>query len=180
MAMSSAWHSKACWQRGSAATMAVSASTSPATHNNSRIVLQGNMLWCAGHCLRAMLSAWHSRASWQRGSAATTSPATCKNSKLSWYQLMLQGQHAMASRTLSRAKLSAANDKSSFLQQVMRSLQDNIAQHARRGGGGGRGGGVSSLAWANRLKSASNKNHLDQSVLDQSYNTPANMQLTRI
>jgi len=41
---------------------------------------------------------------------------------------------------LSRAKLSAANDKSFFLQQVMRSLQDNIAQHARRGGGGGRGG----------------------------------------
>ncbi len=129
---------------------------------------------------RAMLSAWHFRASWQRGSAATTSPATCKKSKFSWYQLMLQGQHAMASRTLSRAKLSAANDKSFFLQQVMRSLQDNIAQHARRGGGGGRGGGVSSLAWANRLKSASNKNHLDQSVLYQSYNTPANMQLTRI
>lgn len=45
---------------------------------------------------------------------------------------------------------------------------------------GGGGGVLSSLAWANRLKSASNKNHLDQSVLDQSYNTPANMQLTRI
>ena len=30
MAMSSAWHSKACWHRGSAVTMAVSGSTSPA------------------------------------------------------------------------------------------------------------------------------------------------------
>lgn len=30
MAMSSAWHSKACWHRGSTATIAVSVSTSPA------------------------------------------------------------------------------------------------------------------------------------------------------
>lgn len=41
MAMSSAWHSKACWQRGSAATMAVSGSTSPATHVNCCVCCKG-------------------------------------------------------------------------------------------------------------------------------------------
>ena len=41
MAMSSAWHSKACWQRGSAATMAVSGSTSPAMHNNCHVCCKG-------------------------------------------------------------------------------------------------------------------------------------------
>jgi len=55
----------------------------------------------------------------------------------------------------------------------MRALQENIAQHTW---GEGAGKGVlASLAWANRLESASDKDCLNQTALDQDYNPPASM-----
>ena len=76
---------------------------------------------------------------------------------------------------VSTAKLSAATDKSPLGQQVMRALQDNKAQHTW---GEGAGKGVlASLAWANRLESASDRNCLNQTALDQDYNPSASMRI---